>query len=168
VSRRKSPKGLCVYCGVNPATTRDHVIPECLFVPPLPSNMVTVPACADCNNTKKSQDDPYLRDMLVYDNDSSRHVAARELFRGKVMRAARTNRSDVTRATITAARRGMEPRHSSGGLYLGHYYPVDLDATRFDRSIFSTIVKGLYYKVCKERLPDGCDVRDRPPRPAPC
>jgi len=68
VSRRKSPKGLCVYCGVNPATTRDHVIPECLFVPPLPSNMVTVPACADCNTTKKSQDDPYLRDMLVYDS----------------------------------------------------------------------------------------------------
>jgi len=71
VSRRKPPKGLCVYCGVNPATTRDYVIPECLFVPPLPSNMVTVPACADCNTTKKAQDDPYLRDMLVYDSDSS-------------------------------------------------------------------------------------------------
>jgi len=51
--------------------------------------------------------------MLVYDSDSSRHVAARELFRGKVMRAAR-----VTRAAVVAARRGMEPRHSIGGLYL--------------------------------------------------
>ncbi len=38
---------------------------------------------------------------------------------------------------------------------LGHYYPVDLDAARIER-IFSTIIKGLYYRVCKERLPDGC------------
>ena len=43
------PPQLCVYCWKNPATTDDHVIPRCLFIPPLPSNMPTVPACQECN-----------------------------------------------------------------------------------------------------------------------
>lgn len=39
--------------------------------------------------------------------------------------------------------------------HLGHYNPVDLDVDCIDR-IFSTIVKGLYDKACKERVPDRC------------
>src|SRR5579875_1495964 len=153
---KRRPKGLCVYCGVRRATTRDHVIPQCLFVPPLPTNMVTVPACDECNTTKKAQDDPYLRDMLVFDNDCQHHPVVQKLFDGKAMRAARTNRSVVARTAMTsAALHGMRPRHSIGGLYLGHYYLVDLDAERVDR-ILSTIVKGLYYRILRQRLPDDC------------
>jgi 5-methylcytosine-specific restriction endonuclease McrA len=50
MGKKKASKGLCVYCGERPAATRDHVIPKCLFDPPLPANMVTVPACEECNN----------------------------------------------------------------------------------------------------------------------
>jgi len=155
VSRRKKSKEFCVYCGVEPATTRDHVIPQCLFIPPLPLNMVTVPTCKDCNTKKKSLDDPYLRDMLVFDNDCQHHPVVRQLLKGKAIRSARTNRSVVARGAVAAAQRGMQPRHSLGGLYLGHYYLADLDAVTINR-ILSTIVKGLHYKVLKQRLPDNC------------
>ena len=52
----------CAYCG-EPATTYDHVPPQCLYTRPLPSNLVTVPACAACNNGA-SKDDAEFRNHL--------------------------------------------------------------------------------------------------------
>lgn len=39
----------CVYC-TEPATTSDHAPPRCLLRRPLPSNLLTLPACAKCNS----------------------------------------------------------------------------------------------------------------------
>lgn len=39
----------CIYCG-KLADTRDHAPPRCLLLPPLPSNLITLPACQSCNN----------------------------------------------------------------------------------------------------------------------
>jgi len=44
-----SGKSLCVYCGVL-ADSKDHAPPKCLMLPPLPSNLITLPACEGCNN----------------------------------------------------------------------------------------------------------------------
>ena len=54
----------CVYCSIRPATTRDHVIPKCLFLHPYPDNihLVVAPACAYCNGAK-SKDDEFLGSM---------------------------------------------------------------------------------------------------------
>ena len=40
----------CVFCGMRPGTTRDHVPARSLFVPPRPP-LITVPACASCNGS---------------------------------------------------------------------------------------------------------------------
>jgi hypothetical protein len=40
---------LCVYCG-QVADTNDHAPPRCLLLPPLPCNLITLPACQVCNN----------------------------------------------------------------------------------------------------------------------
>ncbi len=40
---------LCVYCGAL-ADSKDHAPPKCLMLPPLPSNLITLPACRKCNN----------------------------------------------------------------------------------------------------------------------
>src|SRR5215469_1001870 len=42
-------KPLCVYCGLI-ADSKDHAPPKCLMLPPLPSNLITLPACKECNN----------------------------------------------------------------------------------------------------------------------
>jgi 5-methylcytosine-specific restriction endonuclease McrA len=36
--RPRIDDGLCAYCGRFLATTIDHVIPRCLFIPPLPQS----------------------------------------------------------------------------------------------------------------------------------
>jgi hypothetical protein len=40
----------CVYCG-DWADTKDHTPPRCFLQPPLPSNLITLPACKKCNST---------------------------------------------------------------------------------------------------------------------
>jgi hypothetical protein len=114
--------------------------------------MVTVPACESCNQ-KKALDDPYLRDLLVMDLQCADHPVATALRRGKVMRAARTNRSEVTKSILKLAR--PKPLYTNGGLYLGHYPSIRLDGDRMDE-IFKTIVRGLYYRLRGIRLPDNC------------
>jgi hypothetical protein len=155
--RTHSKKGRCTYCGKAAPLTRDHVIPKCLFPLPLSTLMATVPACSHCNEEKAKQDD-YLRDMLVFDIHSSQSSVARSLLEGKVMRAIQTNRSEIARAALSNGR--FEPLHSPAGLYLGRAYSYPLDVERI-KQIFSLIVKGLYYRVRRQRLRDDCnfDVR---------
>lgn len=45
----KYPIGVCVYCG-NVGGTRDHLIPKPISGEVLRHRVLTVPACADCNN----------------------------------------------------------------------------------------------------------------------
>src|SRR5262245_33339149 len=47
--RGKGSSEKCVYCG-KPADSRDHAPPHCLLRPPLPSNVITLPACKKCNS----------------------------------------------------------------------------------------------------------------------
>lgn len=153
--KRSKPKPMCVYCGVNPAVTGDHVVPKCLFLRPLPQDVVVVPACEACNRDK-SKDDTYLRDALVMDYQGSESPIARRLFDTKVKRSAKRNSSDVVRAAMTRAR--FIPHISPGGLYLGEVPSFDLDPIRMER-IFSYIVRGLYFKVVRRPLPVECTIR---------
>ena len=54
----------CVLCGINAATSREHVPPESFFERPYPPNLITVPACARCNQGSQL-DDEYLLAYLV-------------------------------------------------------------------------------------------------------
>jgi hypothetical protein len=92
---RRAKKGICTYCGQWEKVTRDHVIPECLFIPPLPLNMITVKACKKCNEGWKSGDDSFLRDFLCIDLQGSTHPIAQTLFDGKVMRSVGSNKSKL-------------------------------------------------------------------------
>src|SRR5690348_12463521 len=53
----------CVYCP-EPASTRDHAPPRCLLRRPLPSSLLTLPACAKCN-TAFSFDENVVRSLLT-------------------------------------------------------------------------------------------------------
>jgi hypothetical protein len=54
---------LCYNCGIREATTLDHVISKTLIPEPRPNNLVTVPACKECNGGF-SKDEEYVRDRL--------------------------------------------------------------------------------------------------------
>lgn len=154
--RAKNPQ-LCVYCGVQEATTSDHVVPKCLFPKPLPAVMVTVPACRRCNEDK-ARDDDYLRDMLVIDIDNVGHPITDGLLKGKVARAAARNQSILARDVRERSK--LVPVHTPGGVYLGHCPAVPLHHERINRE-FERITRGLYFQLYRQRLPDDCtfDIR---------
>jgi len=142
---------LCVYCQINPATTMDHVVPRCLFVPPLPQDMVTVPVCQPCN-IEKSKNDDYLRDMLIVDIHCSDHPVAKALIVGKMKRAMQSNRSKIARDAVKSLR--LAPTFTTGGIYLGDFPSMPLEWERANE-IYKTIARGLYFKLRGQRFPAG-------------
>lgn len=57
---------VCIYCGKKGKMTKEHVPPKGLFPKPRPSNLITVPACKECNNSK-SIDDEYIKMLFNID-----------------------------------------------------------------------------------------------------
>lgn len=148
-NRTKERQGTCVYCGASGQVEDEDVIPVCLFLKPAPDR-VLVPSCRSCN-VEKSKDDSYLRDMTAPDYRCYGNPVAEAVFNGPVLRSVRTNRSLVGRAFRSVGR--MFPMQTHGGIYLGHMPGVSLEEKRI-RRIFSTIVRGLNFRVRKQRLPD--------------
>jgi len=59
----KKIKQRCVYCGTKPGSTNDHVPPDQMFPDPKPSNLITVPACDECNKGFQKDED-YFRGLF--------------------------------------------------------------------------------------------------------
>jgi hypothetical protein len=49
----------CYLCGSNQEMTVDHIPPENLFPPPKPTNLITVPCCANCNQSYSLDDEAF-------------------------------------------------------------------------------------------------------------
>src|ERR1041385_7461830 len=53
-------KGIvCAICGEKDAVGMDHVPPKAIFPPPRPSDLITVPACDDCNGASSPTDEEF-------------------------------------------------------------------------------------------------------------
>jgi hypothetical protein len=74
---------ICAICGINEATTRDHV--------PRPENLITVPACAKCNNGASNYDDLFKVYLSMHAVSASE--IAKRLFREKTVRTLERNRA---------------------------------------------------------------------------
>jgi len=150
VTKKKIP--ICAYCGEQPGKTKDHVIPRCLFPGPLPidGNAVKVPACEGCNQAKARNDD-YLRDYLVTDWCSGSSPAVLNLLGGSAGRSFESNRSEFMRGAKASVK--IIPKHTPGGVYIGHVPASTLEVDRIN-TIFTTIARGIYYKIRGEMLPD--------------
>ena len=53
---------ICVLCGENKATTKEHMPPKSLFTTN-PTEYLLVPACPECNNSTKLNDEYLLQVM---------------------------------------------------------------------------------------------------------
>src|SRR5690606_18999686 len=106
---------VCVYCGTAPATTRDHVPPRCLFPKPTPS-LVTVPACAPCNEGC-SKDDVYFRDILVASANLKNEPNASRV-RDTVVRSLRRPQQEGLATYIRSSFMDVDIQ-SPGGIFLG-------------------------------------------------
>jgi hypothetical protein len=78
---------ICFICCKLGADTRDHVLPECFFVPPRPSNLLTLPAHYRCHNQTQEE---YFRNIIAL-LGSENSNAAKMLWGGKVIRSIKRN-----------------------------------------------------------------------------
>jgi hypothetical protein len=73
--------GVCAYCGAERPKTVDHVPPKLMLEEPYPANLVTVPACEDCNK-KFMKNDEYTRTVIALDfRAAGSPVARSKLFK---------------------------------------------------------------------------------------
>lgn len=134
----------CVYCGMIGDLTADHVPPKCLFPDPKPTDLVTVPACASCNNSF-SLDDEYFRICAL--TQAHEDPVGQKLWEEKVV-GSTLKRSPRLKRVMLNSITTVEMR-SSAGLYLGRAPGLKFDRNRIDR-VLKKIVCGLlwhHYKV---------------------
>ena len=143
----KSARGAivaCCYCG-KPATTRDHVPTRKLFPEPRPSDLITVPACAVCNNAS-SKDEEYFIHVILSHVQADSH-------------AARTLRKQLFSKSLSARRVRMAQRMLSAMLpitrvdpRLGELRAFEIQPEPFNRSV-EKIARGLYAHAYATPLP---------------
>jgi hypothetical protein len=149
--KEKRKIGVCTYCGEIKLLTRDHVIPLCLFKPPYPQNLITVPACEECNNIKSKNDD-YLRDYITIDIYGNQNPIAQDIFKNKVLKSFHRNSSILLRDFLTKGQ--TVPYYSNGGIYLGDLPSVSLDGERIDKTFFN-LAQGLFFDHRRQRIPNN-------------
>jgi hypothetical protein len=103
----------CYICGEAPGPTKDHVFPKCLFVPPLPVDMITAPACRACQQDIQP-DEEVFRNFVAA--GSYGDATARALWEGKV--AGSFENSPGLRTTFINSMKTIEWK-SPGGVILG-------------------------------------------------
>jgi hypothetical protein len=78
---------ICFVCGTPRADMRDHVLFDCLFVPPRPSNLLTLPAHYRYQNKLQEE---YFRNIAVGLGLDTSHTA-HTLWEDKVYRSLQRN-----------------------------------------------------------------------------
>jgi hypothetical protein len=140
----------CVYCGVAPGTTQDHVPPKGLFPQPRP-DLIKVPCCEACRSTQ-SLDDEYFKNMLVMRHDVASHPAAARLLDSVHRAFTRPEGRGLTTALLKTVRE-VEIRTLGSGLCLGQGATYQADVHRLD-AVMRRTVRGLYFHEAGVRLPD--------------
>jgi hypothetical protein len=148
--RRRKVYDDCAYCGVYDKLSRDHVIPQCLFINGLPGDLPIVYACKTCNNEEKSVNDTYLRDLLILDMDSAEHPITKQHW-NSFARAVRRNQSLAANDVLETSR--LVKMFTSAGVYAGTAYGFEAQHGRTTQ-IMKTMVRGLYHKYIGGILPE--------------
>jgi len=149
VTDRIRKRRICVYCGASGKMTPDHIPPKGIFARPRPSNLITVPACKDCN-AGASEDDEYFKMCLGLNDQARGHPDIKSqtdsIFRALYRPEARGISTKLVRETFRV------DSISPSGLYLGKRYAFNVDLPRIFR-VVERIVRGLYFHETGERLP---------------
>jgi hypothetical protein len=143
---------LCAYCD-DPATTRDHVPSKKLFTPPLPDNLITVPACDRCNNGASDDDEVFRNELSIMAGSFGESAKAADRLQ-PTMRGIRRNKATLARMVTRAQ---LVERYTTSGLYLGHGYAVPVVPGVQER-VITRIVRGLYWYHFQTRLGDDAQI----------
>lgn len=127
---------ICVLCSVRPATTQDHVPPKGVFKGSTTGlRLITVPACAECNNGATDWDDAFRTYLSI---EAGRSNAASAALWDKGAKNSLAQRPDLRQHLGRSAKEVIDP--SNGQMRLAFTLPGSL----VDRVLGRT-VRGLHY-----------------------
>jgi hypothetical protein len=140
------PSRTCVYCGRLGATA-EHVFPRNLFLAPRPSNLITVPACAPCNQAF-SKDDEYF--LVVIGSVSYSSSVGKRVWKEKVLPTL--NRTRALKGSLLSTLKQIDVR-TPGGIHLGKAHAIGFSTRRMAR-ILAKITNGLLWYHAQVGLRD--------------
>ena len=144
---------LCAICGVEKATTVDHIPPKGIFPKPRPANLITVPSCIRCNNTASKDDEAFRVFLSLHVGIESPQTQA--LWEKEAFRSTRHNRRLFNYITQTAKKVVLQTK---AGIILGTRMAVRWDSNVHDRTI-ERIIRGLYFHHFGEILGNRVTIR---------
>jgi hypothetical protein len=148
---RKRSTGECSYCGRVAELTDDHVPPRNLFPKPRPSNLITVPACRDCNKGF-DLDDEYFRLAVTTGMDKDKFPREFDLSIQAINKLKEPSKIKFAKRML--ASRIRKPLYTPAGIYLGDAPALEIEAARIVRTV-SRIIRGLFFRHSGTRLPSA-------------
>ena len=149
----KKKRKLCVYCQSQKDLTRDHIPPRSFFPKPRPTNLITVPCCIECHRGF-TQDDEYLRNLLIFVDGNEGHPAA-EALRSKGVRSLEDpNKRGYTKSFFNKVNPGWV-RYGNGMIAPGAM--ITLDDERIE-DVLCRMTVGLFWKKHDKYLPPDYSV----------
>ena len=132
----------------------DHIPPRSLFSRPLPSNVITVPACAKCHG-ETSRDDEYLRLALQMREGIEEHpdvIKSRPTLLRSLEKPEAVGMRKSLLASIVVA-----DQCTPSGIFIKNVLAMQTRMDRVDR-VVARIVSGLFYCHKGYVVPSGYGV----------
>ena len=139
-------KKICCFCGLNLATTKDHIPPKAIFNKPRPSDLITVPACHECNHIASETDEKFKTylgmQVARYNSDGEK------LFKEGVLSTIKKN-AKLHRIIFQSTK----PVYTTtkAGIITGKAFTVQWENDVHDLTI-ERIIRGLFYHHYKKIL----------------
>ena len=145
-----SPTKVCAICGQAEATTVDHVPPRGIFPKPRPSDLITVPACFDYNNSASQFDERFSVYLSLHAGLDQPET--RKLFETKTLRTVNHNQK-LKRTILSEAEEVL--LSTPTGIIFGKAHALNWDSEAHTK-VIERIARGLYFHQYREVL--GPDV----------
>ena len=129
---------LCAICGLEKASTLDHIPPKSIFPKPRPA-LITVPACIKCNNAASKDDEAFRVFLSLHVGIESPQTQA--LWENEALRSTRHNRRLYNYLTQTAKRVALRTK---SGIIIGAATAIRWEGKVHDRTI-EKMIRGLYF-----------------------
>ncbi|MBS1629379.1 MAG: hypothetical protein JST27_04910 [Bacteroidetes bacterium] len=151
-SNAKVLNPICCYCGKAVATTKDHIPPKAIFNKPRPSDLITVPACRDCNNGASTHDELFMAFLGMH--VAGQRGEAERLFKEGTLKTVKRNKRLYQMVAKT-----IKPVNviTPGGIFTGKGYAVPWDSDAHD-AVIERIVRGLFFYHYSTILADKADI----------
>jgi hypothetical protein len=149
----KLKKTLCAICGINVATTKDHIPQKSLYPPPRDNdiNLNTVRACAQCNNGASFDDEIF---KVLVGIDTGEHQKYPDRIIESLAKTIAGN-GRVANQVFTSDRRTYA---KLSGAVLESAVAVTFDFTQYQR-VIDRIVRGLHWMETGRAMPTKSTVQ---------